>query len=192
MHWLFLCSVQHSAPSHWPRLPDSPTGRKSKKQLSEGCSGLVPKSHRIPGQCRKAWSLWPSKNAWEASPRGFLFPWGTEGARLRLPCGQRAPKQIYVAWFSGQSRRRAAPEWGTGRPKKEVPWSITPLDPACFSAFPLSSFLASGHHACCSPPKDPPSSSPCSADWHSPSGYVLSHYLEKSSCLGSCSFHVLH
>ena len=176
----FLCTVHHSAPSHWPTSPDSPTGRKSKKWLSEGCSGFVPKSHRIPGQSRKAWPQRPSKNAWEASPRGFLFPRGlrkaSQNKAVAAPWTDRAKQLWGVSFTPGRGGAEGPGSGADGGPETRPSWILTlPI---------LATGLQPGCSLSCFPPTD---------DCHSLPDCALGHPLEKSSLLpwSSCSFHSL-
>ena len=86
----------------------------------------MPESHRISGQSRKAWPQRPSKNAWEASPRGFLFPRGlrkaSQNKAVAAPWTDKAALRGVI--HSGQRRSRGTWKWGRWRP-----WNTAQLDP---------------------------------------------------------------
>ena len=140
----------------------------------------MPESHRISGQSRKAWPQRPSKNAWEASPRGFLFPRGlrkaSQNKAVAAPWTDRAKQLCGVSFTPGRGGAEGPGSGADGGPETRPSWILT---------LPI---LATGFQPDCSLSCFPPTD-----DHHSLPDCALGHPLEKSSLLpwSSCSFHSL-
>lgn len=183
----------HSLPlgtSHWPTIPDSPTGRKSKKPLNEG-SGCVPKSHRLPEQSRKARASVTSKDTERSSLEAFCLSEDQGkllGMRLWLPLRQHGAKQIHVVcFFAGREE-----EWpwrrSRGRSRREMAWSIRTGAASVRSSPALP---GSGSALSWFPSQEPsPHIHPVMSVTPLPA--ELAEAATLPYCLCSCSLHTLH